>query len=573
MEVLVHRKMKDSMRSCEHVLTDDVEYKEVVVIGNGPSGMVTSFMLDGNVPYLKQIPEDLPIDEMLRARLSNLPEGQSLYDADLAELAEGLEGRSQNPIPILMDALLRPCADLGVQADSLIEWRYESDKQIDHVVLGQGPPGGAWHTFPPDVRTLSPAAWLTLPPHTDGGAERLSARAVANYCRRYVHACKLQRYFRNGVVVTSVTLMPETGPPCEHRCCPRKAKFLVTGYEKASLRAVRYACSRAVVCAGGAARGVPLPRAAPHATHHAAALRRALRHPGLSPLPVLVVGSGVSAADGVLLCAAAARPVLHVHRAPAPALARLAPQLYPDYCQVYRLMCGERPGHASLPGYTSLPDHVILDVTPLSADRTGDADDEDLIRPKRVRLLDPRTDTTKEVTVSIIGAFIGSKPDLFFLQTNLNRDRIDIKAKCTCGRAADEAKRKIDDKQFFLKNHWHHLKSVVGQSLQNCRSRYFHHTELNGKRGAPAECGGEGRCCAAEALSDGIGFGIDRSKPVDCRANPLAIDKGTHELLAAPRGLYALGPVAADNFVRFVPGGALAAVAHMHRAERTNATL
>ncbi|CAB3232386.1 unnamed protein product [Arctia plantaginis] len=94
--------MKDTMKSCQHTLSDDVLYKEVVVIGNGPSGMVTSFMLAGNVPYLKEIPDDLPIDEMLKARLSNLPQGQSLYETDLTELAEGLEGRSQNPIPLLL---------------------------------------------------------------------------------------------------------------------------------------------------------------------------------------------------------------------------------------------------------------------------------------------------------------------------------------------------------------------------------------------------------------------------------------------------------------------------------------
>lgn len=200
--------MRDSQKPCQHTLTDDAVYKEVVVIGNGPSGMVTSFMLAGNVPYLKEVPADLPIDDMLRARLENIPAGQSLYEADLSELAEGLEGRSQNPIPLLMDNLLRPCADLGIPADSLIEWKYDVEKQIDHIVLGRGPPGGAWHTFPPSVLTLSPAAWLSLPPYPAEGEGRLPARAVANYCRRYVQKCKLQRYFRSGVIVSSVRSAP-----------------------------------------------------------------------------------------------------------------------------------------------------------------------------------------------------------------------------------------------------------------------------------------------------------------------------------------------------------------------------
>nr|XP_032523981.1 oxidative stress-induced growth inhibitor 1-like [Danaus plexippus plexippus]XP_032523982.1 oxidative stress-induced growth inhibitor 1-like [Danaus plexippus plexippus] len=93
--------MRD-MKPCQHTLSDDIVYKEVVVIGNGPSGMVTSFMLAGNVPYLKHIPDDLPIDDMLKARLQNLPPGVSLLETELTSLAEGLEGRSQNPIPLLV---------------------------------------------------------------------------------------------------------------------------------------------------------------------------------------------------------------------------------------------------------------------------------------------------------------------------------------------------------------------------------------------------------------------------------------------------------------------------------------
>lgn len=35
--------------------------------------------------------------------------------------------------------------------------------QIDHVVLGKGPPGGAWHRMDPNLRTLSLSAWMSLP--------------------------------------------------------------------------------------------------------------------------------------------------------------------------------------------------------------------------------------------------------------------------------------------------------------------------------------------------------------------------------------------------------------------------
>lgn len=61
----------------------------------------------------------------------------------------------------------------------------------------------------------------------------------------------------------------------------------------------------------------------------------------------------------------------------------------------------------------------------------------------------------------------------------------------------------------------------------------------------------------------GIGLGVCPTKPIDCRNNPIAIDKVSHSVLNAPKGMYALGPLAGDNFVRFIPGGALAIVSHI----------
>ncbi|XP_041970369.1 oxidative stress-induced growth inhibitor 1-like [Aricia agestis] len=556
--------MRDIMKPCQHALSD-VVYKDVVVIGNGPSGMVTSFMLAGNVPYLKHIPDDLPIDEMLKARLSNLPPGQNLLETDLIELAEGLEGRSQNPIPLLFDNLLRPGADVGLQQESLIEWRYDVDKQIDHVVLGKGPPGGAWQTFPGAVRTLSPAAWLSLPPHaglspagderrTLGEDGRVSARAVANYCRRYVNVCNLQRYFRSCVIVSSVTRAPRAaGPPCTP-ACPRRAVFAITGYDKCEGRSFRYLCRR-VVLAGGAGdrpRALP-PHLAAHAAPDLAAAERALtalsRHTRMLPSDgdegartVVVVGSGVSAADAVRLSRAAGLLVRHVHRAPADALARLTPETYPDYCQVYKMMCDGPSGNH--PDYIPHPDNVIVDIQPLAARDPAAPHD---LRLKRIRLLDLATQQTTEFTASLVIVLIGSKPDLFYLQTDF------IEHHCTC---IDNAR---TDRKCFLRNHWHLLKSILGQSLQSCKSRLI--SELNDKQ----TC----QCRQTNPYTSGLGYGVDPTKPVDGKSNPIAIDKSTHEVLHAPRGMYALGPLTGDNFVRFIPGGAVALVAHLHRDLKT----
>lgn len=76
-------------------------------------------MLAGNVPYVTS--NDHP-DEMLSARLA-LSVGQSLIHQDLEFLSSGLEGRSTNPVSLLLDSLTHPCADIGLEIEPLIEWR------------------------------------------------------------------------------------------------------------------------------------------------------------------------------------------------------------------------------------------------------------------------------------------------------------------------------------------------------------------------------------------------------------------------------------------------------------------
>lgn len=55
-----------------------------------------------------------------------------------------------------------------------------------------------------------------------------------------------------------------------------------------------------------------------------------------------------------------------------------------------------------------------------------------------------------------------------------------------------------------------------------------------------------------------MGLGEDPTKPIDCKSNPIAVDKYTNEVLnATTPGLFAMGPLVGDNFIRFIPGGAL----------------
>lgn len=62
-----------------------------------------------------------------------------------------------------------------------------------------------------------------------------------------------------------------------------------------------------------------------------------------------------------------------------------------------------------------------------------------------------------------------------------------------------------------------------------------------------------------------IGIGEDPKRPIDGKNNPIAVDKFTNHVVRAPKGLYAMGPLVGDNFVRFIPGGALAITSALNR--------
>lgn len=263
--------------------------------------------------------------------------------------------------------------------------------------------------------------------------------------------------------------------------------------------------------------------------------------------------------------------------------------------------------------YIPYPEHAIVKIThdpdkDCPTITTDDPEINDLLRPKRVKLRNVVTNETVDIPVSLIAVLIGTKPDLFFLQTNLDFvDYNDNRTLCNKCETKHAAKRKLEDEdnKCFLRNHWHYIKSVLGQSIQSCKSRYLN-AEINGNTETKCivpECNerrdeNENECtcdkliskdkCKCQVIpyhnvvkstvkcqceeenpySNGIGFGVDPNKPVDCRSNPIAVDKSTHELLNTPPGMYALGPLTADNFIRYIPGGALAIVSHIHKQKK-----
>ncbi|XP_004584114.2 oxidative stress-induced growth inhibitor 1 [Ochotona princeps] len=64
----------------------------------------------------------------------------------------------------------------------------------------------------------------------------------------------------------------------------------------------------------------------------------------------------------------------------------------------------------------------------------------------------------------------------------------------------------------------------------------------------------------------GATLAMDPEQPLSARRNPIEVDPFTYQS-TQQEGLYALGPLAGDNFVRFVQGGALAAASSLIKKE------
>ncbi|XP_069687626.1 oxidative stress-induced growth inhibitor 1-like isoform X1 [Periplaneta americana] len=473
-------------------IPDDAVYKEVVVIGNGPSGIALSYLLAGNWPYYNGAVHP---DEMLTTRLSGAPSGRSIIQQDLRFLSQGLEGRSNNPVSLLMDTLNHPCADLGLELPSLLEWRHHPECQVDHIVLGKGPPGGSWQAMDGNVLTISLSSWMELPgvefrggsgpAHSRDG--RASVSSVAQYYHDYVHSQTLARFFRNGCVVTSVRPLdishsqsgdiidPETGV----QYCQPQAMWRVEGFDLENGGPFCYICRRVVLATGAAdlpnRLGVPGELANPTWVLHdlrslEAALDRLVEEEegdreGVPTEPrcdpVLIVGAGLSAADAVIAARFRSLPILHVFRKKAGALGKQLPEnMYPEYHKVHQMM-GD--GGASYPCYTALAEHRVLEI---SSDH---------------KVCVVGSDNAVSVhQVSVVAVLIGSRPDLNF-------------------------------------------------------------------------------------LPPGLSLGLRATESVDCRSNPVDVDPYTHRAVRAPPGMYALGPLAGDNFVRFLQGGAVAIASHIHK--------
>ena len=155
--------------------------------------------------------------------------------SEIRELSlQGLEGRSNYPVALLLDALQKPEADLGLEKPSLLEWRSVAEGRVDHVVLGRGRPGGVWQSLANDMLTVSLGGWMELPslPMSDILKGRADVATVSRYYEDYVKLMGLEGQFRNHTVVTGVKQVHYKSPRNSPKLDPGAGQCQVFSFDK-----------------------------------------------------------------------------------------------------------------------------------------------------------------------------------------------------------------------------------------------------------------------------------------------------------------------------------------------------
>lgn len=390
--------------------------------------------------------------------------------------------------------------------------------------------------------------------------------------------------------------------------------------------------------------------------------------------PVLVVGAGLSAADAVSICRSSGINVIHVYRNRSAGLDKMLPEtVYPEYHEVsvcrwhchvslrpqkmihaksvFRISLEHFQVHKMMKDsvntyslYSPMPEHTIIEFIPGEL-----ASNDSLSTPcHQVVLKQLNTGDIKIVDVSYCAILIGFRPDLQFLEPNLQRQQQcgdnstaktlteqeilcnndtnhivntntkdsqlismpyallsrkiawlkNLCAKCKHLSICDRNnKQNLVNRQAVLNrtlttlcsctndleiippanhNHHHHCckhpnNKNSNDNNNNIRSMncdtYHLFESKDGQQQQPhqqqqSDKKTNASVVVAEPKSVNpptpMGLGEDPTKPIDCKSNPIAVDKYSNEVLNAPTpGLFAMGPLVGDNFIRFIPGGAL----------------
>jgi len=302
---------------------------DTVIVGTGPSALILSYILHGNVPiYDVESPHP---DSILHAKLKK---NIDLLTANVDYLTEHFYGSrfcystQALPVNVLLDTLIRPYGETDeAQRKTCIKWVYDPKRVVPHVVLGKAKhTGGQWVDNPVraswDIGALSYAGMLSLPGYSfeeyyqqvhDERAPfylRPTRRDVAGYLAAYPGKVGISDCILSDKVASGISRQGSGFAVASH------------GLQ----------CKHLVLASGTFTNLVP-----------ARPLLQPLLRLGYtgSKEPILIVGSGFSAAD-VIISAPSDQKIIHIFKwapstNPSP-LRACHQQAYPEYAGVYRKM-------------------------------------------------------------------------------------------------------------------------------------------------------------------------------------------------------------------------------------------
>jgi hypothetical protein len=272
--------------------------------------------------------------------------------------------------------------------------------------------------------------------------------------------------------------------------------------------------------------------------------------PRLQKEPLLIVGSGLSAADAILLAQKYSIKIVHVIRRsvndPNLVFNKLPKKIYPEYQRVYEQMAHNRYNNEQSQinnDQTTLGNYVLYDeyqIKKFTSKRT-------VILTK----LDVNSSTSE------------------YLNPN------DQVLKTTC--QANKTRHLAMQKQHH-QNHQRQLKEFdEDQEMMNrpvdesatCGVIQFKKDLKNIEIKISYACILIGHSPNLDFLPPVIvnDLALDPTKPLNTKENPIGVDKFTHEVLSCSN-LYAMGPLIGDNFVRFGTGGALAITSKIYKDKK-----
>lgn len=340
-----------------------------------------------------------------------------------------------------------------------------------------------------------------------------------------------------------------------------------------------------------------------------------------------MVGAGLSAADAVTICRSSGIPVIHVFRNRSAGLDKMLPEsVYPEYHEVHKMMKNCSNQHYL---YTPLPEHCITEfsLSPTSTGTmenkvtvqhlaTGETHTLEVsfcailigFRPD-LRFLAPvikplakhynntinnnstrndihddqdncdKVTATDDISASDVNDDLQS--DIYTIEQHLHHNQQqwsllskkitwlkNLCAKCKHLNLCEwsrrnECMRKINGHQY----HSNRSSCVCNNNISNSFSNnaISDQSEFNRSNCQLVQTPTAIKDSVQNNNLSAIGLGEDPKKPIDCKTNPIAVDKFTNEVLRTPKGLYAMGPLVGDNFIRFIPGGALAITSALHK--------